>query len=184
LILLVGLPNTSTEDLLNSDTAQRLKANGQVREIFGYASSECERAAFSASDAVWIGRRPHSGPSGVMEIARVAGVPIVASTGDVIGGTVEEHDLGSVVNVTDPQQARYALSGCFSKSRSVVRGLVADTDTGGMQNRGFGGRICDAIFAFENGNERGGSVSERRVMDEATTPRSFGDKATMEPSHE
>ena len=153
LILLVGSPNASTMELLNSGAAVRLKANQQIREMFGYASSERERAAFSASDAVWIGCPTHKGPSGVLEIARTAGAPIVASRGGVIGWTVEHDDLGSVTDVADPVQTRLALTECFlrSKKRRTRRAIDGDPYDCTMQHRGFGARICDVIDAFENG---------------------------------
>ncbi len=153
LILLVGSPNASTMELLNSGAAVRLKANQQIREMFGYASSELERAAFSASDAVWIGCPTHKGPSGVLEIARTAGAPIVASRGGVIGWTVEHDDLGSVTDVADPVQTRLALTECFlrSKKRRTRRAIDGDPYDCTMQHRGFGARICDVIDAFENG---------------------------------
>jgi len=154
LILLVGSPNASTVELLNSSVAERLKANRQIQEMFGYASSERERAAFSASDAVWIGCPTHKGPSGVLEIARTAGVPIVASIGGVIGWTVEHEDLGSVTDVTDPNQTRLALTECFlrSKMRRTPPAIDGDPYHRTMQHRGFGTRICDVIDAFENGS--------------------------------
>lgn len=154
LILLVGSPNASTFELLKSSTASRLKANRQVHEMFGYASSERERAVFSASDAVWIGCTTHKGPSGVLEIARTAGVPIVASRGGVIGWTVEHHDLGCVTDVADAVQTRLALSECFLRSRK--RGIPLTTGEAlsdrTMQYRGFGKRICDVIDTFETRN--------------------------------
>lgn len=154
LILLVGTPDASTEELLNSSTGKRLRANGQIREIFGYASSACERTSFSASDAVWIGYPNLSEPSGVLEIARAAGVPIVASIGGVIGATVELHGLGSVVNVADPEQTRCALAECFMRSKGRERLSATDAvyDDSDMTNRSFGQRICDVLFALENGD--------------------------------
>jgi hypothetical protein len=153
LILLVGSPNATTIELLDSSTAERLKANQQIQEMFGYASSERERAAFSASDAVWIGCPTHKGPSGVLEIARTAGVPIVASSGGLIGWTVEHDDRGSVTDVADPIQTRLALTECFvrSRKRRTPRAIDEDSYDCTMQHRGFGKRICDAIHAFENG---------------------------------
>ena len=153
LILLVGSPNASTVELLNSSAGERLKANQQIREMFGYASSELERAAFSASDAVWIGCPTHKGPSGVLEIARAACAPIVASRGGVIGWTVEHDDLGSVTDVDDPVQTRLALTECFlrSRKRRTPRAIDGESADSGMQHRGFGARICDVIDAFENG---------------------------------
>jgi glycosyltransferase involved in cell wall biosynthesis len=148
LILLVGSPNASTLELLNSSAAERLKANKQIQEVFGYASSERERAAFSASDAVWIGCPTHKGPSGVLEIARTAGVPIVASSGGVIGWTVEHDDLGSVTDVTDPQQTRLALSECFSRRR-IPSAIEDGPCVSAAEYRGFGKRVCDVIDAFE-----------------------------------
>jgi glycosyltransferase involved in cell wall biosynthesis len=152
LILLVGTPNASTAELLNSSTGKRLRANGQIREIFGYVSSECERTSFSASDAVWIGYPNFRAPSGVLEIARAAGVPIVASNGGVIGSMVEQYELGSVVDVTDPKQTRCALSECFIRSNSRVKPNPTDLASydSDMNNRGFGHRICDIILALEN----------------------------------
>lgn len=153
LILLVGTPNASTERLLQSNTGKRLKANGQIREIFGYVSPECERTSFSASDAVWIGYPNFRQPSGVLEIARASGVPIVASNGGVIGSMVEQYGLGSVVDVTDPRQSRRALSECFMSSKRRKRSTatyVESCDDSGMNHRGFGGRICDVIFALES----------------------------------
>ncbi len=152
LILLVGSPNASTWELLNSGMAERLKANKQIQQLFGYASSERERAAFSASDAVWIGCPTHKGPSGVLEIARTAGVPIVASTGGVIGWTVEHDDLGSVTDVTDPEKTRLALSECFlrSKKRRTRPAMDEHPYEDLVEPRGFGKRICDVIDAFEN----------------------------------
>lgn len=152
LILLVGTPNADTEELLNSDTGKRLRANGQIHEIFGYVSSECERTAFSASDAVWIATQNLTIPSGVLEIARMAGVPIVATIGSVIGSTVEQHGLGSLVDATDSEQARRGLRECFLRARSretlnVADVALSETDT---NHRGFGKRICDAIVALEN----------------------------------
>ncbi len=152
LILLVGTPNPSTAELLNSSTGKRLRANGQIREIFGYVSPECERASFSASEAVWIGYPNFRLPSGVLEIARAAGVPIVASIGGVIGSMVGQDGLGSVVDVTDPKQTRCALSECFIKSKSREKPKPTDVASGdsGMNNRRFGRRICDVILALEN----------------------------------
>ena len=154
LILLVGSPNASTMELLNSKSAERLKANQQIQEMFGYASSELERAAFSASDAVWIGCPTHKGPSGVLEIARTAGAPIVASSGGLIGWTVEHDDLGAVTDVDDPFQTRLALAECFLRSRKqrIPRAIDEDSYDCTMQHRGFGKRICDVIDAFENGS--------------------------------
>ena len=152
LILLVGSPNASTLELVNSSTAVRLKANQQIQEMFGYASSERERAAFSASDAVWIGCPTHKGPSGVLEIARTAGVPIVASSGGLIGWTVEHEDLGSVTDVTDPKQTRLALAECFLRSRKRQTTRATELYDGATEHRGFGKRICDVIDAFENGS--------------------------------
>ena len=153
LILLVGSPNASTMELLKSGAAVRLKANQQIREMFGYASSERERAAFSASDAVWIGCPTHKGPSGVLEIARTAGAPIVASRGGVIGWTVEHDELGSVADVSDPIQTRLALTECFlrSEKRRTPHSTDGNSDDCTMQHRDFGARICDVIDAFENG---------------------------------
>lgn len=154
LILLVGTPNESTERLLDSNTGKRLRANGQIRELFGYVSPECERTSFSASDAVWIGYPNFRQPSGVLEIARASGVPIVASSGGVIGSMVEQYGLGTVVDVTDPKQARRALSECFKSSMRRARPsatYVNSCDDSGMNHRGFGRRICDVILALESG---------------------------------
>jgi hypothetical protein len=139
---------------MGSNRYDARRANGQIREIFGCVSPECERTPFSASDAVWIGYPNFRAPSGVLEIARAAGVPIVASIGGVIGTMVEQYGPGAVVDVTDPKQTRCALSECFirSKSREEPKATDVRSDDSGINNRGFGHRICDVIFALENGD--------------------------------
>jgi glycosyltransferase involved in cell wall biosynthesis len=78
---------------------QALAQEPQVTTMDGYADSATEEAAFRSADLVWLGYRSHYAMSGVLVLAAIAGVPVLATHEGLIGWMAREHDLGDVLNV-------------------------------------------------------------------------------------
>jgi glycosyltransferase involved in cell wall biosynthesis len=80
---------------------QSLAQEPLVTSLDGYADDITEEAAFRAADIVWLGYRSHYAMSGVLILAAIAGVPVIATHQGLIGWVTREHDLGDVINAED-----------------------------------------------------------------------------------
>lgn len=80
-----------------------------VRSIDRYIDHETEEALFRAADLVWMGYRHHFAMSGVLVLAAMAGVPVLATHLGLIGWMTRQHALGSMIDTTDPKQVAQVL---------------------------------------------------------------------------
>lgn len=78
---------------------QSLANEPLVTSLDGYADETTEESAFRAADLVWLGYRSHYAMSGVLVLAAIAGVRVIASHKGLIGWMTREHELGDAIEV-------------------------------------------------------------------------------------
>jgi glycosyltransferase involved in cell wall biosynthesis len=99
-VLLAGVPSEDILAFLDGAEAKLLRHRARLIEIFRFVGGQEESQLFSAADAVWLGYKHFSSPSGVLLQSSAAGLPVIASKDGIIGYTVALHCLGECV---DPQ---------------------------------------------------------------------------------
>lgn len=85
-----------------AELRQTLAHEPLVTCLDGYVDKATEEAAFRSADLVWLGYRSHYAMSGVLVLAAIAGVPVIATHKGLIGWMARENELGDVI---DTEQA-------------------------------------------------------------------------------
>ena len=110
-VLLAGLQDAETKEMLSSPRARALRESGRLYERDEYLYGESEHAVFQASDIVWVGYRDQYISSGVLIQAARIGLPIVACDEGLIKWLTQRYGLGLVVGVDDTR----AVAGVVSR---------------------------------------------------------------------
>jgi glycosyltransferase involved in cell wall biosynthesis len=80
-----------------------------ITSLDRYVDCVTEEAAFRAADLVWLGYRSHYAMSGVLILAAMAGVPVLATNQGLIGWMTREHALGDVIDVRQASEVSKCL---------------------------------------------------------------------------
>ena len=153
--LLVGTVSPTCQCLLDESRAKVLMDRGKLLVRPGFASSRLEELAFSAADAVWLAYKNFTGPSGVLELACAAEVPVIACMGGVIGEIVSTEELGGVIGGEDLEADYRTIIRLLTDDVSYQRAVAACRCRGLQGEIGtFGNAICDAIAKAEYGAKR------------------------------
>lgn len=87
----------------------RLAGEGRARVINRYVSNEEERLLFAASDVVLLPYIRHFGSSGVLMRAIGAGLPVIASSEELVGRLVRDFGLGVLFRSGDTHALHDAI---------------------------------------------------------------------------
>jgi glycosyltransferase involved in cell wall biosynthesis len=147
-MLVAGAQDAFTREVLASQPAARLRAQGRVYEQQGFLDDAREAWAFAAADIVWLGYRDFDAMSAVMVQAADAGLPCLAADRGLVAWSVARHGLGVVVDTTRHDAVVDALlrlatdrdlcRTCAEHGTSFARGRTVES---------FGSSICDAVGA-------------------------------------
>jgi glycosyltransferase involved in cell wall biosynthesis len=121
----------------------------------GFASSQLEELVFSSADTVWLAYKDFRGPSGVLELACAAEVPVIGCMGGVIGEIVSTEEVGVVIGGKNPD-ADYRMIMRLLTDEPLYQRAVAACRCRGLQGGRdkFGNAICDAISKAERATRR------------------------------
>jgi glycosyltransferase involved in cell wall biosynthesis len=150
--LLVGTVSPDCRRLLEQSRARMLMDRGKLFVCEGFASSQLENLVFSAADAVWLAYKNFKGPSGVLELACAAEVPVIACMGGVIGEIVSTERVGTFIGGEDLDADYRIIMRLFTDDLLYQKAVAACRHRGfqgGMHK--FGNAICDAIAKVESG---------------------------------
>ena len=108
-VLIAGTQSESIRQLFAAAPYRGWVEAGFIRVVDAFLEDADFCAAVAAADVVWLGYVGHLHSSGVMVVAGVAGLPIVACAAGEIGIAARRWGLGPAVDVSDPQKVADAL---------------------------------------------------------------------------
>jgi glycosyltransferase involved in cell wall biosynthesis len=108
-LLLVGRQSASIRALVDGHQFANLLEEGRCHVVNEFVDHAVEQRAFAAADVVWLGYRRHYGMSGVLVLAALSGVPVIATRDGLIGWFTRTQRLGASVSTTDSAQVASAL---------------------------------------------------------------------------
>src|SRR5690606_23421565 len=79
------------------------------------------------ADAVWLGYESHHYMSGVLVLAGLAGLPVVATDEGEVGAFVREHEMGALIDRAGVESVRAALAALADAPARARWGLRAST---------------------------------------------------------
>lgn len=94
---------------LDEGPLAELQRQQRLRVLDRTLDAADQAQVFAAADIVWLGYVNHTGTSGVLVQAGLAGLPVIGCDAGEIGWQVKRGDLGEVADVRDPGAVRAAL---------------------------------------------------------------------------
>ena len=145
--LVAGKPDANIQTLFSSPWCRAMQESGQLVIRAGFQDDAAETEVFAAADLAWLGYVGGAyGSSGVLYQAGSAGLPVIAMADGLVGWTVEKHNLGIALNVTDVPGVVNAIQS-LRDDESMRRNFgengrrLAKSHTGAA----FANTICDAL---------------------------------------
>lgn len=109
-VLIVGRQSEEIRSALSNAEHAEMVRSRRLIILNRFVDDREQGLVFAASDAVWLGYENHEHMSGVMVLAGLAGLPIVATERGEIGQLARRLELGPVVNVTSIESVLQGLT--------------------------------------------------------------------------
>ncbi len=124
-VLLAGELAPEIHQALVSPEIAPLVAQGRLRLLDRFITTEDESFLFAAADIVWLGYRGHYTASGVLVQAANTGRPVIACKEGIIGWQTQRHGLGKVVNPGNPPEVCEAVCALSERTFAQIIGTGA-----------------------------------------------------------